>query len=303
MALTAVRPRYGTARAYVALTKPHIIELLLVTTVPAMVLAAHGMPSVWLIAVTLVGGFLAAGGANAINCYIDRDIDEIMARTRRRPLPQHVVSPRSALIFGVTLGCTSIAVFVLFVNILTALLAISALLFYVFVYTLWLKRSTPQNIVIGGAAGAVPPLIGWAAVTGQITLPAIILFTIIFFWTPPHFWALALRYKEEYAAARVPMLPVVRGEEETRRQIFLYSIVLVAVTMLLWLVQTVGIIYATAALGLGIWFSYQALCLWRDPQHRSPMRLFAYSITYLALLFLAMVVDQAAQNLLHTLLI
>lgn len=297
--LAGTRPWYATARAYFALTKPHIIELLLVTTIPAMVMAERGTPPIWLIVVTVAGGFLAAGGAGAINCYIDRDIDAIMARTSKRPLPRHVVPPKHALIFGVALGLGAFLLFAVFVNLLSAVLSLAGLLFYVLVYSLWLKRSTPLNIVIGGAAGAVPPLIGWTAVTNQISPSALVLFAIIFFWTPPHFWSLALRFEDEYAAAGVPMLPVVRGDAETRKQIFLYSIVLVVVTLLLFPAGTMGFIYLGLALMLGGWFVVQALRLWRDPAHRSPMRLFAYSITYLALLFGAMVVDQIAQNLLH----
>jgi protoheme IX farnesyltransferase len=294
------RPWFISARSYVALTKPHIIELLLVTTVPAMVMAKRGMPSLWLIGVTVFAGFLAAGGANAINCYVDRDIDELMARTRARPLPQGIIGPRHALLFGVALGCASFVLFATFVNLLSAMLAAGALLFYVFVYTLWLKRSTPSNIVIGGAAGSLPPVIGWAAVTGHVGLPAIVLFAIVFFWTPPHFWALALRYEKDYRAAGVPMLPVVRGGDETRRQILLYAVLLVPVTLLLVPFGGVGLIYLVAALALGGWFVFQALRLLRDPAHRSPMRLFAYSISYLALLFGAILVDQAVQALVHS---
>lgn len=297
--LTQVHPWYDSLRAYFALTKPRVIELLLVTTVPAMVLAARGAPPFWLVVVTLIGGFLASGGAGAINCYIDRDIDEIMARTRRRPLPQGIVAPRRALLFGIALGCASFVLFVTFVNLLSAILAISGLLFYVFVYSLWLKRTTPQNIVIGGAAGAIPPVIGWAAVTGHVSVAALILFAIIFVWTPPHFWSLALRFEDEYAAAGVPMLPVVRGDDETRKQIFLYSLFLVPVSLLLVPAGVMGPVYLVLAIVLGVWFVLQALRLWRDPAHRSPMRLFAYSITYLALLFAAMVLDQVAQNVLH----
>jgi protoheme IX farnesyltransferase len=285
--------------AYVALTKPHVIELLLVTTVPAMVLAKRGVPPLGLILVTLVGGFMAAGGANAINCFVDRDIDEIMARTQGRPLPQGLVEPRNALVFGIALGAVSFLLFALFVNLLSALLALSAYLFYVFVYTLWLKRTSPSNIVIGGAAGSLPPVIGWAAVTNHVGLPAIVLFAIIFFWTPPHFWALALRYEQEYRAANVPMLPVARGDEETRRQILLYALLLVPITFLLLPFGVVGLIYAVAAAGLGAAFVVQAYRLWRDPAHHSPMRLFAFSISYLALLFGAMVIDQLLQNLVH----
>jgi heme o synthase len=285
---------------YVALTKPHVIELLLVTTVPAMVLAKRGVPPVPLILVTLVGGFLAAGGANAVNCYVDRDIDDIMARTRGRPLPRGAIEPRNALLFGILLGAASFALFATFVNLLSAFLALGAYLFYVFVYTLWLKRTSPSNIVIGGAAGALPPVIGWAAVTNHIALPAIVLFGIIFIWTPPHFWSLALRYETEYRDAQVPMLPVVRGDAETRRQIVLYAAVLVPFTLLLIPFGGMGLVYAAAAVALGAWFVLQALRLMRDPDRRPPMRLFAYSISYLALLFGAMVVDQLLRNIVHS---
>jgi protoheme IX farnesyltransferase len=296
------QPRTWTRslRGYLALTKPHVIELLLVTTVPAMILARHGVPPLWLILVTLVGGFMAAGGANAINCFVDRDIDEIMARTQGRPLPQGVIEPRSALIFGLALGAASVLLFAVFVNVLSALLALSAYLFYVCVYTLWLKRSSPSNIVIGGAAGSLPPVIGWTAVTGHISLPAVVLFAIIFLWTPPHFWALALRYEQEYAAANVPMLPVARGDAETRKQILIYAILLVPVTLLLIPAGAAGAVYGLAAVVLGGAFVYKAAQLWRDPGRRSPMHLFAYSISYLGLLFAAMVVDEVLQHLVHS---
>jgi protoheme IX farnesyltransferase len=299
VSLAQARPWYSYPRAYVALTKPHVIELLLVTTIPAMVLARHGIPSPWLMLVTLGAGFLAAGGANAINCYADRDIDQIMARTQGRPLPQHAIEPRNALLFGAALGCVSFLLFVVFVNLLSGVLAIAALLFYVFVYTLWLKRSTPSNIVIGGAAGSLPPMIGWAAVTGHVGVTAAILFAIIFVWTPPHFWALALRYEKEYEAAGVPMLPVVKGDGETRRQILLYAVLLVPVSLLLVPAHAVGILYVAAALALGGWFVLQAWHLYRDPAQNPPMRLFAYSISYLALLFGAMLVDQVLRTLTH----
>ena len=215
-------------QAYVAMTKPHIIILLLITTVPAMVLAEDGWPSAWLILATLFGGTLSAAGANVINCYIDRDIDEVMRRTRRRAIPRHQVSPAAALTLGVCLGVAGFVFLAVVVNLLSAMLATAALLFYVFVYTLWMKRSSPQNIVIGGAAGAAPTLVGWAAVTGRVGLPAVVLFLIVFYWTPPHFWALSMRYEGDYRAAGVPMLPVVRGIPETTRQILLYSFVLFA---------------------------------------------------------------------------
>jgi protoheme IX farnesyltransferase len=297
---TPPRSLWRSLLDYVALTKPHVIELLLVTTVPAMILAKGGVPPLPLILMTLAGGFLAAGGANAINCYVDRDIDDIMARTQGRPLPRGVIEPRNALLFGILLGAASFMLFAIFVNLLSAFLALGAYLFYVFVYTLWLKRSSPSNIVIGGAAGSLPPVIGWAAVTNHVALPALVLFGIIFIWTPPHFWSLALRYQSEYRDARVPMLPVVRGEVETRKQILLYSLLLVPFTLLLIPFGGLGLFYAGAAVTLGTWFILQAYRLMRDPDRRPPMRLFAYSISYLALLFGAMVIDQLLRNLVHS---
>jgi len=291
-----------TIRAYIALTKPRIIELLLVTTVPAMVLAARGLPPLWLVFWTLVGGSLAAGSANAINCYLDRDIDELMVRTRRRPLPAHEVEPERAVVFGLVLGVVSFVVLAYFVNLLAAFLALLAIAFYVIVYTLLLKRTTPQNIVIGGAAGALPPVIGWAAVTGDIGLPALLLFALVFYWTPPHFWALSLRIAEDYAAAGVPMLPVVRGVPETTRQIGLYTVLLVAISLILFAVARMGLIYLVAAVILGAIFLWQAYRLWRvgtsaagaaSPAASTPgaIALYRYSISYLSLLFLAVAVD------------
>jgi protoheme IX farnesyltransferase len=289
-------------RAYVALTKPRIIELLLVTTVPAMVLATREVPGLpivdWarLTFWTLVCGTLAAGSANAINQYLERDIDELMARTRRRPLPAHAVSPERAVVFGIVLGAISVALMAWTVNVLAAFLTLLAIGFYVVVYTLLLKRSTPQNIVIGGAAGALPPVIGWAAVTGNVGLPALLLFLVVFYWTPPHFWALALRIRGDYAAAGVPMLPVVRGIAETSRQIGLYTILLVALTVIFAVVAGMGPIYAVAAAVLGALFLWRAFALWR--QGTSPeastaqaIRLYRYSISYLALLFAAVALD------------
>jgi protoheme IX farnesyltransferase len=282
--------------AYIALTKPRIIELLLVTTVPAMVLAQRGVPSLALIFWTLLGGSLAAGSANAINCYLDRDIDLLMMRTRRRPLPAHEVEPERAVVFGIVLGVVSFMVLTYFVNLLSAFLALLAIAFYVGVYTLMLKRSTPQNIVIGGAAGALPPVIGWTAVTGNIGIPALLLFALVFYWTPPHFWALSMRIRKDYAAAGVPMLPVVRGIAETSRQIGLYSILLVAISLVFFAVARMGLIYLGAAVVLGALFLRQAWLLWR--QGTSPeastaqaIRLYRYSISYLSLLFLAVAVD------------
>ncbi len=285
-----------SVRAYVALTKPRIVELLLVTTVPAMVLAQRGIPSPALIFWTLLGGTLAAGSANAINCYLDRDIDLLMARTRRRPLPAHQVEPANAVVFGIVLGVVSFAVLTLFVNLLSAFLALLAIAFYVVIYTMLMKRSTPQNIVIGGAAGALPPVIGWAAVTGDVGIPALLLFALVFYWTPPHFWALSLRIRKDYAAAGVPMLPVVKGIAETSRQIGLYSLLMVAISLILWPVARLGPLYLAAAVVLGGVFLRQAWTLWRqgsapEASTAQAIRLYRYSISYLALLFLAVAVD------------
>ena len=294
--------RGDTIRAYVALTKPRIIELLLVTTVPAMVLATRWVPGIdwvdwgWLVLWTMVGGTLAAGSANAINCYLDRDIDELMTRTRRRPLPAHQVEPERAVVFGIVLGVISFAIMATFVNLLAAFLTLLAIAFYVVVYTMMLKRTTPQNIVIGGAAGALPPVIGWAAVTGHVGIPALILFAIVFYWTPPHFWALSLRIRKDYAAAGVPMLPVVRGIPETTRQIALYTLLMVAISLVLWPVAEMGLIYLGAAVGLGAVFIWQAYALWRrgaseEASTQGAIALYRYSISYLSLLFLAVAVD------------
>jgi protoheme IX farnesyltransferase len=277
--------------AYVALTKPRIIELLLVTTVPAMVLAAHGVPNLWLVMWTLVGGSLAAGAANAINCYIDRDIDLVMARTRRRPLPAHAVSPEDALVFGLVLGVVAFAVMAFFTNLVAAFLTLVAMAFYVVIYTMLLKRSTPQNIVLGGAAGALPPVIGWAAVTGDITLPALVLFAIVFYWTPPHFWALSMRLRRDYATAGVPMLPVTHGVPETTRQILLYSVLMVCLTLVFFAVARMGLVFLAGALVLGGLFLLQAFLMWRDGSDTRAVRLYRYSVTYLAALFGLIVLD------------
>jgi protoheme IX farnesyltransferase len=282
-----------TTAAYFQLTKPRIIVLLLVTTVPAMALAERGLPDPWLILATLVGGAVAAGSANAINCYLDRDVDEVMRRTRSRPLPAHRIEPENALAFGYVLGAASFLFLATTVNVLAASLALSAIAFYVFVYTLWLKRTSVQNIVIGGAAGAVPALVGWAAVTGTVGLPAWVLFAIVFVWTPPHFWALAMRYSGDYAAAGIPMLPVVRGPEETRRQILLYSLLLFGTSLLLVPIAHMGAVYAATAIVLGGWFVGRALRLWRSASAAQSMRLFRFSIVYLGLLFAAVAVDAA----------
>ncbi|HEX8941207.1 MAG TPA: heme o synthase [Candidatus Limnocylindrales bacterium] len=280
-----------TVRAYIALTKPRIIELLLITTVPAMVMAAHGIPPLGLVWWTLLGGSLAAGSANAINCYLDRDIDLLMTRTRRRPLPAHEVEPERAVVFGLVLGVLAFAELAFFVNLLSAFLAMLAIAFYVVVYTMVLKRTTPQNIVIGGAAGALPPVIGWAAVTGDVGVPALLLFALVFYWTPPHFWALSLRIARDYAAAGVPMLPVVRGVPETTRQIALYTVLLVAISLVLFAVARLGLVYLAAAVVLGAIFLYQAAALWRDGTTARAISLYRYSISYLGLLFLALAVD------------
>ena len=300
-ASTTPRPLAGTIRAYVALTKPRIIELLLITTIPAMVLATRDLPGVnwtnWGIVVfwTLVGGTLAAGAANAINQYLDRDIDLLMTRTRRRPLPAHSVEPEQALVFGILLGVVSVGLLAVFVNLVAAFLTLLAIGFYVFVYTLLLKRTTTQNIVIGGAAGALPPVIGWAAVTGHVELPALMLFALVFYWTPPHFWALSLRIAKDYAAAGVPMLPVVRGTAETTRQIFLYTVLLVAVSLIFFAVAQMGLVYLVAAVVLGAVFLWKAGNLAREGTLEGTtagaIRLYKFSISYLTLLFLAVAID------------
>jgi protoheme IX farnesyltransferase len=278
--------------AYVALTKPRIIELLLVTTVPTMVVAQRGLPSGWLVLATLAGGALAAAGANAINMYVDRDIDRLMKRTRGRPLVTGEISPANALAFAVVLEVAAGVELWLVVNPLSAALALSATLFYVFVYTLWLKRTSTQNIVIGGAAGAVPVLVGWAAVRNSLGLAPLVLFAIIFYWTPPHFWALAIRYREDYAAAEVPMLPVVASFAETARKIVLYTVVLWGLTLVFWPVGHMGRLYLAAAVVLGAAFTWKAVRLAVDGTPDRAMGLFGWSITYVTLLFAAMAVDQ-----------
>jgi heme o synthase len=299
---TAPRTTGDRIRAYIALTKPRIIELLLVTTVPAMVLATRWVPGIdwgdwgWRVVWTLIGGTLAAGSANAINCYLDRDIDQLMARTRRRPLPAREVEPERAVVFGIVLGILSFALMAWTINLLAAFLTLLAIAFYVVVYTMLLKRSTPQNIVIGGAAGALPPVIGWAAVTGNVGIPALILFALVFYWTPPHFWALSLRIRKDYAAAGVPMLPVVRGIPETTRQIALYTVLMVAISLVLWPVAQMGLIYLGAAVGLGSVFVWHSIGLWRrsaseEASTQGAIRLYRYSISYLSLLFIAIAVD------------
>jgi heme o synthase len=277
--------------AYVALTKPRIIELLLITTLPTMIVAQRGLPPAWLMVATLLGGALAAGGANAINMVVDRDIDKLMHRTAKRPLVTGVLTPHHALIFAITLEVMAFAELWAWVNLLSAVLAISATLFYVFVYTLWLKRTSSQNIVIGGAAGAVPVLVGWAAVTDSLAWTPVVLFAIIFVWTPPHFWALAVKYKDDYQAAGVPMLPAVATFRRTAREILFYSVVLVAVSLLLAVVAKLGVIYLVSATVLGVVFLALAVRLWRRATPKAAMQLFSYSITYLTLLFVLMAVD------------
>jgi len=282
----------SSLRDYITLTKPRIMSLLLVTGLCAMFVGAKGAPSAWLVVVTMSGLALACGGASALNHVLDRDIDKLMGtRTRMRPLAAERMPPARALEFGLTLSAFSFVLLASLVNVLTATLALVGNLFYVLVYTRWLKRTTPQNIVIGGAAGAVPPLVGWAAATGNLTLPALWLFLIVFLWTPPHFWALALLIRRDYEAARIPMLPVVRGERETTRQIVLYSLVLVGATLVPVLWGTLGLVYLVAAILLGAAFLWLALVLRRRTTPRHASLLFHYSLLYLALLFVAMAVD------------
>ena len=277
---------------FVALTKPRIIELLLVTTLPTMVVAAEGIPPLGLMVATLAGGTLAAGGANAINMWHDRDIDAVMKRTAARPLVTGVVQPTEALVFAIGLEIAAFLLLWRTVNLLSAVLAVAATAFYVFVYTLWLKRTTPQNIVIGGAAGAVPVLVGWSAVTGSLGWAPLVLFAVIFVWTPPHFWALAIKYREDYAAAEVPMLPVVADARATGRQIVAYTVLLWAVSLLFTPVAGMGWIYTVSAAGLGAAFFFFAVRLLRESTVRNAMRLFGWSITYVTLLFSAMALDQ-----------
>jgi heme o synthase len=279
----------AVASDYFEMTKPKVQSLLLFTTITTMYVA--GDPSVGLVGLTCLGGALSAGGAGAINHYLDRDLDAQMKRTADRPVPAGRVSPRAALLYGIALGAASFVLLALTVNLLAAALALSGLLGYVVVYTLWLKRTTPQNIVIGGAAGAVPPLVAWAATTGSIDGSALYLFAIVFYWTPPHFWALSLLMKDEYAKAGVPMLPVVRGEEETRFQILLYTVLLAAVAALPFAGRLFDGIYMVAALGLSAAFVAMAVRLRRRADRASALRLYLFSLAYLALLFAAMVVD------------
>ena len=286
--LTSTRSRLG---AYVALTKPRIIELLLVTTVPVMFVAERGVPPLGLVLVTVLGGSLAAGGANAINMVVDRDIDALMERTRNRPLVTGELTPRAALTFALGLEVAAFALLWWQVNLLSAVLAVSACLFYVFVYTLWLKRTSRQNIVIGGAAGAVPTLIGWTAVTGELAWAPVVLFGVIFFWTPPHFWALAIRYREDYSAASVPMLPSVADDATVGRQIVAYTVIVWALSLLFIPVADMGLLYSAAAVVLGAVFTVQSVRLRDDPTPERAMALFHWSITYVSVLFGVMAVD------------
>jgi protoheme IX farnesyltransferase len=281
-----------TVLDYLSLTKPRIIVLLLVTTAATMFVAAHGRPSAVLVLATIIGGALAAGAANAINCVLDRDLDAVMRRTRRRAIPTGRASPRTALLFGLVLAGLSFWVLSRAVNPLSAWLALSGIVFYVLVYTMWLKRTTPQNIVIGGAAGAIPPLVAWAAVTGRVEWPAVLLFGIVFLWTPPHFWALALNMRDDYAAAGIPMLPVVRGETETHRQMFWYGAATVAVTIALVPVAGMGALYAAVAAALGAIFLYKIWALWHRGPVATALGVYRYSLLYLGLLFSAMAADR-----------
>ncbi|MEA3054620.1 MAG: heme o synthase [Actinomycetota bacterium] len=285
----SARARVG---GFIALTKPRIIELLLVTTVPTMVVAQHGMPSLWLVLATVAGGTLAAGGANAINMVIDRDIDSVMHRTRNRPLVTGVVEPGEAMVFAIALEVAAFALLWATVNLLSAVLAVSATAFYVFVYTMWLKRTSTKNIVIGGAAGAVPVLVGWSAVTGSLGWAPVVLFAVIFYWTPPHFWALAVKYKDDYAAADVPMLPAVASMRTTAVRILRYTLLLWVLTVVFAPVAGMGPVYVAAAVGLGAVFTWFAVQLLRTGSTAVAMRLFSWSITYITLLFGAMAADQ-----------
>ncbi|HEX5096482.1 MAG TPA: heme o synthase [Acidimicrobiia bacterium] len=285
------RPLAATIGAYFRLTKPRVIELLLVTAVPPMILAEGGLPEWSLILAVVVGGALAAGGANTINCWIERDRDQLMRRTHGRPLPMGELNPTHALVFGIVLNVIAFALLATVANLLAACLTLSATLFYVFVYTIWLKPRTVQNIVIGGAAGAVPALVGWAAVRNDLAAPAWVLFLVVFLWTPAHFWALALKYRDDYAAAGIPMLPVVAGVDMTAKQICGYAMVTVAASLALVLTGWVGLVYALTAAAIGAAFVLQALALRRDPTPKRAIRFFAFSNIYLMVVFVAVAVD------------
>jgi len=281
---------------FVALMKLRVVELLLITTVPTMIVAEEGLPSLWLIIATLLGGTLAAGGANAINMYIDRDIDKLMERTKGRPLVTGVLSPREALSFAIGIEILAFVWLWFFVNFLSAVLATSACLFYVFIYSLWLKRSSTSNIVIGGAAGAVPVLIGWSSVTNSLDWPPIILFLLIFLWTPPHFWALAIRYREDYSNAEVPMLPVVVGTKVTGYRMVLYAFQVWAMSLIFVPVADMGLIYLISAIFLGAIFTFFSFQVMLKPTRKSAMRLFGFSITYITMLFSLIAVDQLVRT-------
>ncbi|HYL72418.1 MAG TPA: heme o synthase [Candidatus Dormibacteraeota bacterium] len=286
------RSMAAVARDYVALTKPRVVVLLEVTAVAAMVMAQRGWPDWSTLVATVLGGWLAAAGANAVNCWFDRDIDSAMGRTRHRPLPAGRIEPGQALGFGIALAVASFVLLATAVNLVAAALTMAAFLFYVLVYTMWLKRSSMQNIVIGGAAGAIPPLVGWAAVQGRLTLTALFLFAIVFYWTPPHFWALALLVRRDYQRAGVPMLPVVAGERRTRQQILLYTVILTVVTVLPFLTRSFGAVYLAGTALLDAALVGCAVDAFRHPSARSARRLFYYSMVYLALLFTVMAVDR-----------
>ncbi len=281
---------------FIALMKLRVVELLLITTVPTMIVAEEGLPSLWLIIATLFGGTLAAGGANAINMYIDRDIDKLMERTKGRPLVTGILSPREALIFAVGIEILAFVWLWLFVNFLSAVLATAACLFYVFIYSLWLKRSSTSNIVIGGAAGAVPVLIGWSSVTNSLDWPPIILFLLIFLWTPPHFWALAIRYREDYSNAEVPMLPVVVGTKVTGYRMVLYAFQVWAMSLIFLPVADMGLIYLISAISLGAMFTFFSFQVMLKPTRKSAMRLFGFSITYITMLFSLIAIDQLVRT-------
>jgi protoheme IX farnesyltransferase len=296
MAIAVRVPSRRRLAAYIALTKPRIIELLLVTTVPTMIVAEGGLPSLWLMVATVTGGTLAAGGANAFNMYVDRDIDALMERTRDRPLVTGELTPSEALWFAFAIEVASFVWLWAFVNLLSAVLAVSATLFYVFVYTLWLKRTSTRNIVIGGAAGAVPVLVGWSAVTNSLAWPPVVLFAIIFYWTPPHFWALAIRYRDDYRAAEVPMLPAVATLRVTATKILGYTLVLWAITLAFAPIAGMGWLYISAAIVFGGVFTGLAVQVYRHPEPALAMRLFGWSITYLVLLFGAMAADEIVRS-------
>lgn len=289
--LSAARDIRGLLWSYVRLTKPRIVMLLVITTIPAMMLADGGFPSVWLMLATVVGGSVVAGGANAMNMWFDRDIDEIMLRTQERPVPAGAVDPEKAAVFGFVLGAAGFAFMYLAINPLSAVLTLSAFAFYVIVYTMLLKRNTSLNIVIGGAAGAMPPMIGWAAVTNSVSIEAALMFAIVTAWTPPHFWALSINYSSDYKRAGVPMLPVVAGTDATKRQILYYTLALVATTVALAFLSDLGAVYLASALVLGAVFVYYAVRLWRAESLRPATAVFRYSIAYLALLFGAIALD------------